>query len=63
MRVTATRAGASYLPVDQLFCTTTACPVAIAHRFVYQDRVHMTWQYSTYIGRALDTLLAPTLSH
>ena len=63
MRATALRHGASYLPVEELFCTPTVCPVAIAHRFVYQDRVHMTWQYSTYIGRALDTLLAPSLAH
>ena len=61
MRTTAERRGASYLEVDRLFCTTTTCPVAIGHRFVYQDRVHMTWQYSSHIGRALDALLAPML--
>ena len=61
MQATSQRAGSSFLAVDPLFCTTTTCPVAIAHRFVYQDRVHMTWQYSSFIGRALDTLLHPHL--
>ena len=43
----------------QLFCTSTSCPVAIAHRFGYQDRVHITWQLSNYVGRALSTVLDP----
>ena len=61
MRAAALHRGDAYLPVHALFCTAARCPVAIGHRFVYEDRVHMTWQYSSYIGRALDDLLAPDL--
>jgi peptidoglycan/LPS O-acetylase OafA/YrhL len=61
MRSAAERHEANYLPVDRLFCTSSTCPVAIAHRFVYQDRVHTTWQYSSYVGRGLDALLRPLL--
>ena len=61
MSAAASRHGARYQPVLDLFCTELSCPVAIGHRFVYQDRVHMTWQYSSFIGRALDKLLAPAL--
>ena len=61
MSAAASRHGARYQPVLDLFCTELSCPVAIGHRFVYQDRVHMTWQYSSFIGRALDKLLTPAL--
>ena len=53
--------GALVAPVRSLFCTTTLCPVIVAHRVVYQDRVHMTWQYASYITPALTTVLARPL--
>jgi len=61
MSTTATSAGAAVVPVRSLFCTTEVCPVLVAHRVVYQDRVHMTWQYARYVTPALATVLGGVL--
>ena len=49
------------MPVRSLFCTPEVCPVLVAHRVVYQDRVHMTWQYARYVTPALATVLGGVL--
>ena len=61
MATTATSAGAAVVPVRSLFCTPEVCPVLVAHRVVYQDRVHMTWQYARYVTPALATVLGGVL--
>lgn len=55
----ATRAsGATYVNVDPLFCSTTACPAVVRHLVVNFDLRHVSQHYSVYINRALAQLLA-----
>jgi hypothetical protein len=61
MAASASASGAAVVPVRSLFCTPAVCPVLVAHRVVYQDRVHMTWQYAHYVTPALATVLTGVL--
>ena len=58
----ATRAGAPFIPVASLFCTTTTCPVIVNHRIVYEGRYHLTSLFSSYIAPALSQQLRAALS-
>jgi len=54
-------AGASFVNLDSLFCTTATCPVVVNHRIVYQNNRHTTAAYSRYVGPAMSEILAPQL--
>lgn len=52
---------ATVIPVKQLFCTATTCPVVANGTFVYTDTHHISHDWSVSIARALATKLNPAL--
>ena len=61
-RASAVAAGATSIPVSQLFCSTAAeavqsCPVVIGQYVVFADEDHVTKVYMTYVGSAFNELL------
>jgi hypothetical protein len=49
--------GASYVNVDPLFCSSSACPAVVDHLVVNYDLRHVAMHYSVFISRALGQLL------
>lgn len=47
------------VPVDQLFCTTTICPVLVGNHIVYADDHHFSTVWAEYVSTALGTILDP----
>ena len=52
---------ATVIPVKQLFCTSTTCPVVANGSFVYTDTHHISHDWSVNVARALASRLNPAL--
>jgi hypothetical protein len=57
----AARKLAIVVPVQQLFCVATTCPVVAADRFIYTDSHHIGHDWSIYVARALGQRLSQLL--
>jgi SGNH domain (fused to AT3 domains) len=49
------------VPVDQLFCTATICPVLVGDHIVYADDHHFSTVWAEYISAAFATIFDPLL--
>ena len=49
------------VPVDQLFCSTSTCPVLVGEHLVYSDDHHFTMVWAVYIARAFATIFDPLI--
>jgi hypothetical protein len=47
------------VPVDQLFCGTTICPVLVGPHLVYADDHHFSRVWALYIARAFGVIFDP----
>jgi peptidoglycan/LPS O-acetylase OafA/YrhL len=57
----AAEAKVPFIVLDRLFCSSTACPMVVNHRAVYENFFHITSAYASYVEPALDQLLSPLL--
>ncbi len=49
------------VPVDQLFCNATICPVLVGDHLVYSDDHHFTMVWAVYIATAFAAIFDPLL--
>ena len=60
----ATKAGGGhYADLTELFCTTDRCPVIVGNTLVYQDKGHLTIEYSRLLAPAIGALADRALAH
>jgi hypothetical protein len=52
---------ATVIPVQNLLCTSSVCPMVVGSRLIYSDQSHINRLWSDYVARALGQLLAPYL--
>lgn len=58
LRAATEAARATYVSVNQLFCSATACPPVVRHLVVNFDLRHVSQHYSVFVSRALGELLS-----
>ena len=55
--------GGQYAGLTELFCTTERCPVIVGNTLVYQDKGHLTIEYSRLMAPAVGALADRALAH